>query len=89
MASNETVLVEELGVPGGKRIRTADFDPSVHTKHGKTGPAKDHDDARGARAKELKGLSADEVKEIAIAAGIAPSTKAENIDAIMAAEFPE
>jgi len=89
--SNETVRVTEKGVPGEKRIHKADFDPSVHALLKKGTKAEDvnQQEARTARAKELKDMSADDVKGIAVGNGIERTTKAANIEAILDTEFSE
>ena len=80
-----TVKVRDEEVEGGYQIiNRSDFDPKVHEVY-----EDDGSHARTERAKELKGLSADEVKEIAVKAGIEYSKKGEAIEAILESEFPE
>lgn len=78
-------------VEGGHWSFTPVEPPANTGKAARKGKAADEsaDEARAARAKELKGLSADEVREIAVGAGVEQSTKAENIEAILAAEFDQ
>jgi hypothetical protein len=63
-------------------INAVDFDPAIHSDK----PWVDGD-SKELRAKELGKMLADEVKAIASKLGVEAGTKAEAIEAVLAAEF--